>query len=338
VPAPVSAVRRLWALVGLACAAVLSGCGGNQSPLAPKSGPSREIADLFWGMLAAAGVVFLGAVLLLVIAWRRRERGLPFVGEREGVANGLVIGFGIVVPVAALVTLFAVANVNVIRDTDAPQAATTRLTVEVIGRQWFWEVRYPGTAAVTANEIHIPARTRVNLVAETADVIHSFWVPELNRKIDMVPGKRNRILLYAEHPGRFRGQCAEFCGLQHANMSLYVFADPPARFRAWLAGLQQRAPAAAGAEARRGQQVFMTHACADCHTIAGTPARGGVGPDLSHIASRTTLAALTLPNRPDQLANWIRDPQHYKPGNKMPGIRLSPAELRAVVAYLETLR
>jgi cytochrome c oxidase subunit II len=240
--------------------------------------------------------------------------------------------------VAALVTLFAVANVNVIRDTDAPQAATTRLTVEVIGRQWFWEVRYPGTAAVTANEIHIPARTRVNLVAETADVIHSFWVPELNRKIDMVPGKRNRILLYAEHPGRFRGQCAEFCGLQHANMSLYVFADPPARFRAWLAGLQQRAPAAAGAEARRGQQVFMTHACADCHTIAGTPARGGVGPDLSHIASRTTLAALTLPNRPDQLANWIRDPQHYKPGNKMPGIRLSPAELRAVVAYLETLR
>jgi cytochrome c oxidase subunit 2 len=228
--------------------------------------------------------------------------------------------------------------VNIVRDTDAPQAATTRLTVEVIGRQWFWDVRYPGTAAVTANEIHIPARTRVDLVAETADVIHSFWVPELNRKIDMVPGKRNRILLYADHPGRFRGQCAEFCGLQHANMSLYVFADPPARFRAWLARLQQRAPAAVGADARRGQQVFMTHACADCHTIGGTSARGTVGPDLTHLASRTTLAALTLPNRPDQLANWIRDPQHYKPGNKMPGLGLSPTEVRSVVAYLETLR
>jgi cytochrome c oxidase subunit 2 len=337
VAAPVSVARRVLALAGLACAVVLGGCGGDQSPLAPKSGPSREIADLFWGMLAAAGVVFAGAVVLLLLAWRRRDRGLPFVGEREGVINGLVIAFGIVIPVVALVTLFAVADVNVVRDSDAPQAATTRLTVEVIGRQWFWDVRYPGTTAVTANEIHIPARTRVNLVAETADVIHSFWVPELNRKIDMVPGKRNRILLYAEHPGRYRGQCAEFCGLQHANMSLYVFADPPARFRAWLARLQQAAPAPV-ADARRGQQVFMSRACADCHTIAGTPAHGAVGPDLSHLASRTTLAALTLPNRPDELARWIQDPQHFKPGNKMPGLALSGAEVRALVAYLETLR
>jgi cytochrome c oxidase subunit 2 len=324
----------------LACALVLTGCGGEQSPLAPRSGPSHKIADLWWGMLAASGVVFFGAVLLLTIAWLRRRPGLPLLGEREPLNNGLVIGFGIVIPVAALVTLFAVSDVWITRDPDveAPKASTTRLTVDVIGHQWFWEVRYPGTAAITANEIHIPARTRVQVVGTTADVIHSFWVPQLNRKIDLIPGERHRVLLYADRPGRYRGQCAEFCGLQHANMALYVFADPPARFQAWLAGLQRRAAPPAAAIPRRGQQVFMASGCGSCHAIAGTQAQGRVGPDLSHVASRTTLAALTIPNRPGQLARWIHDPQGVKPGNRMPGFDLPAPDLRALVAYLETLR
>jgi cytochrome c oxidase subunit 2 len=330
--------RRAWALAGLACALVLTGCGGKQSPLSPESGPARKIADLWWGMLAASAVVFLGAVVLLLIAWLRRRPGLPLLGERESVSTGLVVGFGIVVPVSALVTLFAVSDIWITGKTEPPKASSTGLTVEVIGHQWFWEVRYPGTTAVTANEIHIPARTRVNLVGTTADVIHSFWVPRLNRKIDLVPGHRNRVLLYADKPGRYRGQCAEFCGLQHANMALYVFADPPARFQAWLAGVEQRSRPPMTAQERRGQQVFTSSGCSSCHTIAGTTARGLIGPDLTHLASRTTLAALTIPNRRAQLTRWILDPQGVKPGNRMPGFDLSGPDLQALLAYLETLR
>jgi cytochrome c oxidase subunit 2 len=191
---------------------------------------------------------------------------------------------------------------------------------------------------VTANELHIPVGTRVNLVVTTADVIHSFWVPELNRKIDMIPGHSNRVLLEADRPGRYRGQCAEFCGLQHAHMAMYVFADPPARFRAWLR--HQAAPAAPPAAplARRGEQVFLAQACASCHQIRGTAARGQIGPDLTHVGERTTLAALTIPNTHGDLAEWIRDPQHVKPGNRMPGLALSDADLRAVVAYVGGLK
>jgi cytochrome c oxidase subunit 2 len=199
-------------------------------------------------------------------------------------------------------------------------------------------VRYPGTTAITANEIHIPARTRVQVVGTTADVIHSFWVPQLNRKIDLIPGERHRVLLYADRPGRYRGQCAEFCGLQHANMALYVFADPPARFQAWLADLQRRAAPATGALPRRGQQVFLASGCGSCHAIAGTQAQGRVGPDLTHLASRTTLAALTIPNHPDQLARWIHNPQGVKPGNRMPGLDLSHADFNAVLDYVEALK
>jgi cytochrome c oxidase subunit 2 len=204
----------------------------------------------------------------------------------------------------------------------------------VIGHQWWWEVRYPGTQAVTANEIHIPVGTRVNLVATTDDVIHSFWVPQLNRKIDMIPGRRNRILLYADKPGRFRGQCAEFCGADHARMGLYVFADQPARFRAWLSnmGKPRRAPATPDQQA--GERTFLSDQCASCHTIRGTSARGRIGPDLTHLATRTTLAALTIPNRKGDLGAWIMDPQHVKPGNRMPALGLGGREVQDLVAYL----
>ena len=334
-----SAARRAGVATGLACALVLGGCGG-QSPLSPESGPARKIADLWWGMLAAGGVVVVGAVALLLIAWLRRRPGLPLLGERESVSQGLVVGFGIVIPVTALVVLFAVSDVGLTRNSDleSPRASSTRLSIDVIGHQWFWEVRYPGTTAVTANEIHIPARTRVDVVGTTADVIHSFWVPQLNRKIDLVPGIRHHLLLYADKPGRYRGQCAEFCGLQHANMGLYVFADPPARFQAWLANLRQRARPPLTAQEQRGEQVFTSNACASCHTIAGTPAQGRIGPDLTHLLSRTTLAALTIPNRTSDLATWVHDPQHVKPGNLMPGIQLSGPDFQALLAYLKTLR
>jgi cytochrome c oxidase subunit II len=332
--------RRGWAGALLAAGAVaaLAGCGG-QSTLDTDSKASRDIAVLWWWMLAAAGVVFLGAVFLLALGWvRRRKRGLPLFGEDEGMTTGLVVAFGILVPVVVLVALFVVANFSVVSATQAPRTGSTQMTIRVIGHQWFWEVRYPGTTAVTANEIHIPARTRVNVVATTTDVIHSLWVPALNRKIDMIPGRENRVLFYADKAGVFRGQCAEFCGPQHAHMAMKVFAQPPAEFRAWLRNMAapRRAPSTPSTAA--GEHVFLANACASCHTIRGTPAKGTVGPDLTHLATRTSLAAVTIPNRRGYLGGWILDPQHVKPGNKMPAINLSGPDFQAVLNYLQSLR
>jgi cytochrome c oxidase subunit 2 len=246
-----------------------------------------------------------------------------------------VLLFGIGIPAVVLITLFGVANVYVIGHTEAPNPRRTAMTIDVIAHQWWWEIRYPGTKAVTANEIHIPIGTRVNLVAESADVIHNFWVPQLARKIDTIPGRQNRILLYASRPGTYRGQCAEFCGFQHANMGLYVIAQPAAAFRSWLAN--ESAPASTAAAGSPGEKQFMNDQCASCHQIRGTTARGLVGPDLTHLASRISLAAATIPNDRSHLAAWIANPQEIKPGNRMPDLGLSPVQVNQIVSFLETL-
>jgi cytochrome c oxidase subunit II len=326
---------------GLVLAAlVFAGCGDNgQSTLDPHSHASREVSGLWWAMMAAAWVVLAGAVAFLVLAWvRRRRTGLPFFGEREEINARAVVLFGILIPIVSVAILFVFANFEVSKATEAPAAGSTAMTVDVVGHQWFWEFRYPGSRAVTANELHIPVGTRVNVVVRTADVIHSFWVPELNRKIDTIPGHPNRILLAADEPGTYRGQCAEFCGLQHAHMAFSVTAQSRADYDAWLAA--QAAPAAkpATAAARTGEQVFMANACASCHTIRGTPARGLIGPDLTHVASRATLAGLTIPDDAEHLLAWISDPQSIKPGVKMPGLDLSGADFRAVASYVGGLR
>jgi cytochrome c oxidase subunit II len=322
-------------------ALVLAGCGSNgQDTLHAESHPAKDIASLWWWMLGAAVLGLTLVVALLVAGWARRNRAVGDTGPKPGerAAWTVVIGLGVVMPIAVVGSLFVISDIFVIGATEAPAASSTALTIDVVGHQWWWEVRYPGTGAVTANEIHIPAGTRINLVATTADVIHSFWVPELNRKVDTIPGRRNRVLLYAPKPGVFRGQCTEYCGLQHAHMSLDVFAQRPAAFRRWLA--RESAPARAPTTAlqRRGRRLFLEGACQSCHTIAGTPADGSVGPDLTHVGSRSTLAALTIPNAPSQLARWIDDSQAIKPGNDMPDFDYSPAQLRPLVAYLESLR
>ena len=323
------------ALIIVGC---LTGCS-RQSILSTRSKPAHDIALLWWWMLGAATVVFLGAVAMLVIGWRRRDRpGLPFFGEREDLAQGMVLVFGVVVPLVALVALFGVSDVYLVGETGPPNPRSTRMTVNVIGHQWWWEVRYNGTRAITANEIHIPANTRVNVVATSADVIHSFWVPALNRKIDMIPGMRNRVLLYASKPGIYRGQCSQFCGLQHAHMSLKVFAQRPAAFRAWLSHEEQPAASPSGGDAAAGRNLFMNAQCASCHTIAGTPAQGTVGPDLTHVASRTSLASDEIPNNAKWLAAWIHNPQKIKPGTRMPDLGLSSSQIADVVAYLQQLK
>jgi cytochrome c oxidase subunit 2 len=325
----VATASRLAALATLAFLA--SGCDDEQSTLAPQSDAARRIASLWWAMFAGAWVVFAVVVALLAVAIVRRRAATEH-GE-DARAKRLILLGGFVAPVAILSVLFAFA-VRTLPATSAPSPGETALTVEVAGHQWWWEVRYPGSPAVTANEIHIPAATPVRLVVTTVDVIHSFWVPELNRKIDLIPGKPNELLLEADRPGVYRGQCAEFCGLQHAHMAFLVVAAEPARFRAWLAG--QAAPARPSDE--RGRAVFLDEACSGCHTIRGTPADGTRGPDLTHVGSRTTLAALALRNDRDALERWIRDPQRVKPGAKMPALALTGGEVDALVDYLGGLR
>jgi cytochrome c oxidase subunit 2 len=316
----------------------VSGCG-RQSIISDKSPQAHGITVLWWWMLGVAGLVFLGAVLFLAIGFvTRRTPGLPFIGQHELASQGLVLLFGIGVPLGVLVALFGVSDVYLIRQTAAPARGTTAMTIQVIGHQWWWEVRYGRGHPVTANEIHIPARTRVNVIATTADVIHSFWVPQLNRKIDMIPGQRNHVLLYADRPGKYRGQCSQYCGLQHANMAMFVIAQPAAAFHAWLSRMSRPAVTPSTAQAKAGERLFMNSQCSSCHFVAGTPAQGTIGPDLTHLESRSTLAAGTIPNTPKWLADWIHNPQFLKPGDRMPDLGLSWGEVHEIVDYLEELK
>jgi cytochrome c oxidase subunit 2 len=308
---------------------LLAGCGSQTDMLHPGGPGASDVASLWWWMLGGCSFAFALVTGLLIAAYVRRRSMGPGrePGERAGWIVILTLGVGVMV--AGLVALFIVADVFVIQGTEAPAATSTKLTVRAVGHLWYWEFDYPGTPAVTADELHIPARTPVLIEVRSADVIHSFWVPELNRKIDAIPGQDNAVELYADHPGVFRGECNQYCGLQHAHMGFLVFADPPAKFRAWLAGQSQ--------PARSTNPVFMDE-CSSCHQIRGTPAHSDVGPDLTHIASRTTLGGATIPNTPADLARWITGSQSIKPGNQMPDIELGPTKLRALVAYLETLK
>jgi cytochrome c oxidase subunit 2 len=329
---------RVFAALAIGAVLLLSGCGGNHNVLNPESPPERRITHLFWIVMTGSWIGLGITAVFLFLGWARRNReGLP--GGGGDMAGGvLVVALGVAVPIVVLSVLFWYSDLRVIGTTAAPAASSTSRTIEVIGHQWFWEVRYPGSKAVTANEIHIPTRTRINLVATTADVIHSFRVPELNRKIDMIPGKRNHILLYADKPGVYRGQCSEFCGFQHANMAMFVFAQPRAAFKRWLAHMAAPATSAGTGAATRGRAIFLSQSCAGCHTIRGTQARGRVGPDLTHLQTRTTLAAGTIPNTKGYLAEWVADPQHVKPGNKMPQVPLQGQEFQDLIAYLESLK
>jgi cytochrome c oxidase subunit 2 len=333
------ALRSAYVVLAGPVAFLLGGCGSAQDTLSPQGPPAREIASLWWWMMGGSFVGLAVVSGLLVLAWVRRGKMGPGREPGERLSWIVVVGLGLGAMMAGLVALFVVADIFVIGDTEAPAATSTAFTVRAVGHQWYWEFAYPGTRhAVTADEMHIPVRTPVRVVAETADVIHSFWVPELNRKIDAIPGQHNAIELYADRSGRYRGTCNQFCGLQHAHMGLYVFVDSKARFRAWLARQARAASAPATRLERRGLRVFLDGPCSSCHTIRGTPAHGDVGPDLTHLASRTTLGALTIPNNPDALGDWIVDSQHVKPGNQMPDVRLTGPQLRALLAYLETLR
>ena len=316
---------------------VASACGSKQDALSPRSGAAHGITSLWWNMLIGSALGFGIVAAILLGAWvRRRREGIPRVRDTDRFALGVVVSLGVIVPILVISALFFFSNIFLLRDTSPPTASAAPgdrigLTIRVVGHQFWWEARYPGRGVVTANELHIPIKTPVQMLLYTRDVIHSFWVPQLNKKQDMLPEQTTRLLLYADRPGRYRGQCAEFCGLQHAHMGMYVFADPPAKFRAWLA--HEAKPAKGGS----GQALFVSK-CGSCHAIRGTTANGNTGPDLTHVGSRTSLAALTVPKTPAHMREWIRDPQRVKPGNQMPAVPLTSAQLAELTSYLEGLR
>ena len=303
---------------------------GRQSALSPAGDHAAAIFELSTVLFIGAGAIFLGVMGLALYAVLARPERFPG-------ARAWVIGGGVVFPVATLSVLqvyeFAVAR----RLSAAPAPETLR--VEVTGHMWWWEVRYPAAQVVTANEIRIPVGRPVEFVVKAADVIHSFWVPRLAGKIDMIPGHENRLTLTATEPGVHRGQCAEYCGAQHALMALDVVAEPPERFDAWLAEQAKPAPEPAGAELAAGRDGFLALGCGACHRVAGTRAAGVLGPDLTHVGGRLALAAGTLPNGTAALAAWIAGAQHVKPENRMPSFAIADERtLGAVAAWLESLK
>ncbi len=307
-----------------------------QSTLDSESSAASEIEELWWFMLIAATVVVavvLALVLLAVLKRRgRSDRAARWIGR-----DGLISLGGVVVPIAILSVLFALTLDTL--QASAPGHLHPELTVKVTARQWFWDVRYPERRrAITANEIHVPAGVPVEVELRTRDVLHSFWVPALNRKVDAVPGRTTRVTFQLRKPGVYRGQCAEFCGAQHANMALRVIAEEPRDFRRWLERQARPAAEPSRPSEREGRDVFMSEGCASCHTIRGTEASTDIGPDLTHLASRLKLAAETIDNERGDLGGWILDPQGLKPGTKMPGTQLSGDQLQALLDYLQSLR
>jgi cytochrome c oxidase subunit 2 len=308
-----------------------------QSILHPAGVQAARVGHLWWVMFWICAAVWCAVALVAVAAIARGRRGTSMASERQlGVSVAVAGGFSIVALIGLLFQ--SVVTGRALDTLRSPNA----LRIQVTGNQWWWDVQYvtanPSLRVTTANEIHIPVGRPVRFDLLSTDVIHSLWIPNLQGKIDLVPGRLNELWLQADRAGVYRGQCAEYCGLQHAKMALVVIAEPPDDFERWLTGNRAPAPAPVTPEQQRGKEVVERGSCAMCHNITGTLAGGRTAPDLTHIASRSTIGAGSVPNTRGYLAGWIADPQHIKPGNRMPAVGLNGEELQAVLAYLETLR
>jgi cytochrome c oxidase subunit 2 len=307
---------------------------GVQSALNPQGPHAALAAEIAAVLFVGGALVFLGVMAVAAIAvFAPRDQAARL---RE---SWLIVGGGILFPLVVLSLLLAYSLVRAAAL--SPAGGEGALRIEVTGEQWWWRVRYLDGAGrpdfATANEVRIPVGRPVELALSSGDVIHSFWVPALAGKLDMIPGRTTRLQIRAERPGEYRGQCAEYCGGPHAFMAFYVVAEEPERFHAWAAKQREpAAPATLGPHAR-GAELFAAH-CAACHAVRGTPATGERGPDLTHVGSRHTLAAGLLPNNPGTLAAWIASSQSIKPGNLMPSFgAYSGEDLRALAGYLDSL-
>ncbi len=326
----------LLCLSALLASWLLAGCQAAAPPstLDPQGPGAARIASLWWILLATGGAIFVLVMVLLGAALLRRGDRAALYTPVSG--SRMILLGGVAMPVVVLSGVLAL-TVNTLLALSAP-AANDETVVEVIGHQFWWEVRYPGNNVLTANEIHIPAGMPVRVRLASQDVIHSFWVPELHGKLDMIPGQTNTFWLQADRPGAFKGLCAEFCGVQHAKMTFLVIAQSQAEFAAWIAQQQQPAVLPVEPIAQRGLEVFLSAGCIECHTVRGTDATGNLGPDLTHVGGRRTLAAGIIANNAGNLGGWIAGPQHIKRGSLMPPTPLAGDDLQALVTYLGGLK
>jgi cytochrome c oxidase subunit II len=311
------------------------------SALDPAGPFAAAIASLWWVFLWVTAAVYAIVIAFLVAALIRARRERPISGTRRPAHERrahIAIGAGVALTVLVLVG-FTIADFASGRDLH-PEVADP-LRIRITGHQWWWEIEYdhasPDQRVRTANELHIPVNRPVELVLTSADVIHSFWAPNLHGKKDLIPGHTTRQVLTATRAGRFLGQCAEFCGHQHAHMRLLVVAQPATAFEVWRQQQLQSARTPATPDEMRGQDVFLKSSCGLCHAIQGTQASATVAPDLTHLASRQTIASGVLPNTPEYLASWILDPHRLKPGVRMPSGTVAPRDLPPLVAYLSSL-
>jgi cytochrome c oxidase subunit 2 len=321
-----------FALVGLAGIALVA-CEGEQAALAARGPQAAETAALAWLLFGAGALILCGVMSLVALAARGPARARRALASERSILAG-----GVVLPVLTLSALL----IHGLRIGATSPPAGDALPIRVTGQQWWWRVAYlderGGVQFESANEIRIPVGRPVELELRSADVIHSFWVPSLAGKLDMIPGRTNRLRLRADRAGVYRGQCAEFCGGAHALMALYVIAEPEEVFATWRARQAQPAVEPQDPEARRGGELFLTSGCALCHRIGGTEAAGRIGPDLTHIGSRYSLASGLFPNHRGTLAAWIASARELKPENRMPSFdRFDGRELRSLAAYLDGL-
>lgn len=315
---------------------VLAGCEGVQSSLSPLGETAGSVATLSW-------VIFIGGGVILAAVFAFTAYAILANPEKRGwiAQSRFAIAGGIVFPIVTL-TILLIYGLTLTR----PLQATTGdapLRIEVTGEQFWWRIVYMGEdgqpAFETANEIHLPVGQPVELILKTADVIHSFWIPRVSGKLDMIPGLTNSLTVRLSEAGVARGQCAEYCGVQHAQMAFAVTAAPAADHEAWLARESGPAAEPETAQAREGRDLFRSAGCGACHAVRGTAATGEIGPDLTHFASRRYIGAGALLNEPGNLVNWIANPDHFKPGNKMPPFAALPAEqIEAIATYLESLK
>ena len=341
--------RTSGVLCGCTVLALTACAGHQQSVVDPAGTQASHIANLWWFFFAVLGAIFLAVMALTLWSLTRRHRGIeqePLESKHKPskatesrltrIVAGATIGTVLILFVLLISSISTGKSISELGDKQHG------LIIEATGNQWWWRFRYMNDDSneilVTANEIHIPVGRPVMIRGMSQDVIHSFWVPNLNGKRDLIPSRITEEWIEADRAGAYRGQCAEYCGLQHAHMVFWVIAEAPDKFKQWFDAQLQPAFAPADADKLHGRQVFMNNACIFCHTIRGTTAAAQNGPDLTHFGSRRSIAAGTLPNTPGNLGGWIVDPQSIKPGNHMATIALNSSDLQPLIDYLESLK
>lgn len=332
--------RALGSIAPALALLAVAGCDGGavrpMQTMTTKSDLSEWIRTLFFQITAWDALVFTIVVVALFLALFVFSTRVGEAAPPSGAVSSLGLEAAWTIGPALVLLMISIPTIRTIFRTQAVKAPPGALIVKVIGHQWWWEFQYPALHVTTANELHLPAGRPVRLLVGSADLIHSFWIPQLGGKRDCIPGHVNQITLIARVPGRYWGECAEFCGTSHANMRFQAIVEGPAQFAAWTKAQLATPESPSGGPAGAGALEFANSPCTACHTIEGVSA-GKVGPNLSHFAGRATLAGLR-PNTPSNLAAWLRNPQRIKPGAQMPGLALSGDQLNDMVAYLEGLK